>query len=133
MEPVIAKGKTEFFDKLKEHLANGGEVRGMTPVAIETTSSSFIFHYAKDDREWAMELSSDANFAFAQLTKHEPKSLAEINDVAILELRKYGVLELTPTGEIAEPVTLSELGVQVSKIMGEIQFEPMGTCRQLAP
>lgn len=119
--------KRASFKELNE----GREVCIFEPVAIELTSLSFILHYEKDGHRYAMKLSSCANFAFSELTKHGATLLTELDDAAILELRKYGVLELTKSGEVPDLVALSKPGVKVSKILTEIELEPAGTIRRM--
>lgn len=109
-------------------LNNVREVNCLKPVAIEKTSPCiFTFHYKRAEKEWSLAWSKDAAFEFAHLTRYEPRPIADHDAAAISELRKYGFLKLTPQGAIAEPVTVSDLGWQVSAVLAEIQFEPLGT------
>ena len=118
-----------------------GEAGFLKPVAVEVTVSpindhasqtSFTFHYAKDGKEGTLTWSANAASEFSQLTRYEPRPIADHDWASICELRKYGFLKLTPEGAIAEPVTVSEMGGQVCEALAAIQFEPIGTRRELA-
>lgn len=112
----------------------------LTPVAVEvsnarinehSTQTTFTFYYAKDGKEWSQTWSADTAFEFGQLTRFQPRPIAEHDLASICELRNYGFLNLTPDGSIADPVTVSELGIQISEVLAAIQFEPLGTRREL--
>lgn len=132
--PAREDQRADMTDQL-----NSGEFF-LKPVAVEVsnarindhaTQTTFIFHYAKDGKEWSQTWSANAAFEFGQLTRYEPTPIADHDWASICELRKYGFLNLTLEGSIADPVSVSVLGVQVSEVMAAIQFEPLGTRREL--
>jgi hypothetical protein len=91
------------------------------PVAIEKGDHGYIFHYKTELREWPLNFEGAAVRALELFVAGQPVPNEPSERLAILELRKFGLLILGDHGDIIEPVTLSRLGKEVKRALTQMQ------------
>ncbi|MGF6282174.1 hypothetical protein ABH908_000341 [Pseudomonas frederiksbergensis] len=91
------------------------------PVAIEKGDHGYIFHYKTDLREWTLNFEGAAVLALELFVAGQPVPNEPNERLAILELRKFGLLILGDHGDIIEPVTLSRFGAEVKRALTQMQ------------
>lgn len=97
-------------------------------IQVTKTDASYSIKYLnKDKTKHEIELSREANFSFAQLTKYEFPVVDRLTQASFDELRKLGILKLDDRGRICEPVKLSVTGEALQDIFASLQFKKEGT------
>lgn len=90
-------------------------------VAIEKGDQGYIFHYKIMHREWPVTFEGAAVRALESFVAGQAVPIEPSERLAILDLRKFGLLILGDQGDIVEPVALSLLGEKVKRALTQMQ------------
>lgn len=93
-------------------------------LAIEVKPESFAFHYSRDGREWTVDLGAEASEKLEGLVNDPTNAPAQLGQVSLLELRKFGLIVLNPDGGIKYPVSVTDIGIRTAKGLAEIRTAP---------
>jgi hypothetical protein len=98
-------------------------------VSVKKVEQGYCFNLEDGSRAWSERLSNEAAIALAAIPTYGIETSHESILVELLELRRMGLIELTDEGEMELPLTVSEIGRQVDKVLWDLQLQPVGTVK----
>jgi hypothetical protein len=98
-------------------------------VSVKKVEQGYCFNLEDGSRAWSERLSNEAAIALAAIPTYGIETSHESILVELLELRRMGLVEITDEGEVVLPLTVSEIGRQVDKVLWDLQLQPVGTVK----